>query len=119
LDNVHLGVNKKICDIIGLVKTRILVPKQSLLMKLVTFIPTEYVDQVLNALFVAGAGKIGDYSSCSFQVPGTGTFLPSEEANPTIGDRGKLEKVDEKRVELMFPSYLKATVLSELKKAHP
>ena len=119
LDNVRHGVNKKICDIIGLTQTRILAPKTGNLMKLVTFIPLENVDQVTDAMFAAGAGKIGNYSSCSFQTQGTGTFLPSDEANPTLGERGRLQHVGEKRVELMFPVFLKQNIVAALKKAHP
>src|SRR5690606_23473764 len=88
-------------------------------MKLVTFIPLENVDQVTDAMFAAGAGKIGNYSSCSFQTQGTGTFLPSDEANPTLGERGRLQHVGEKRVELMFPVFLKQNIVAALKKAHP
>lgn len=119
LDHVQHGVNKKICDKLGLVNTRILVPKPSLLMKLTTFIPIEHTEDVLQALDQAGAGKIGNYSSCSFQVAGTGTFTPSAEANPAIGARGELERVAENRVEVMFPTYLKNKVLRALKQAHP
>ena len=119
LDHVQHGVNKRICDRLGLINTRILAPKPSLLMKLTTFIPIEQTDQVMQALDQAGAGKIGNYSSCSFQVAGTGTFMPSEEANPTIGRRGELERVAEHRVEVMFPSHLKNKVLHALKEAHP
>ena len=119
LDHVQHGVNKRICDKLGLINTRILAPKPSLLMKLTTFIPIEQTDQVVQALDRAGAGKIGNYSSCSFQVAGTGTFKPSDEANPTIGSRGELERVAENRVEVMFPAYLKNNVLRALKQAHP
>jgi dinuclear metal center YbgI/SA1388 family protein len=119
LDNMQHGVNKKICNKIGLTHTRILAPKSSSLMKLVTFIPTANTDPVLQALYNAGAGKIGNYSSCSFQVAGTGTFLPSEEASPSIGKREKLESVAENRVEVMFPAYLKDSIVAQLKEAHP
>ena len=119
LDHVQHGVNKKICDKLGLINTRILAPKPSLLMKLTTFIPIEHTENVLQALDQAGAGKIGNYSSCSFQVAGTGTFLPSAEANPAIGARGEIERVAENRVEVMFPAYLKNKVLRALKQAHP
>src|SRR5690606_23702512 len=104
---------------LGLINAQILQPKPSLLMKLTTFIPVAQTDQVLQALDQAGAGKIGNYSSCSFQVAGTGTFMPTEEANPTIGSRGKLERVAENRVEVMFPAYLKKKVIQTLKEAHP
>lgn len=119
LDHVQHGVNKRICDKIGLEKTRILAPISSLLMKLVTFVPTGNTSEVLQALDQAGAGKIGNYSSCSFQVAGTGTFKPNKDANPTIGAKDQLERVAENRVEVMFPAYLKHKVLSALKKAHP
>jgi dinuclear metal center YbgI/SA1388 family protein len=119
LDHVQHGVNKRISDKLGLTNTRILAPKPALLMKLTTFIPLEYTEQVMHALDQAGAGKIGNYSSCSFQVAGTGTFLPSEKANPTIGTSGELEKVAENRVEVMFPGHLKNKVLQALKHAHP
>ena len=119
LDHVDKGVNKKLCDKIGLIRTRILDPKPSMLMKLVTFVPLAHADQVLQSLYGAGAGKIGNYSACSFQVNGTGSFMPSENANPTLGQRGLLEKVEEKRIEIIFPAHLKNRVLSELKKSHP
>lgn len=119
LDHIHTGVNKRISDKIGLTNTRILSPKPSILMKLVTFVPSENADQVLQRLFEAGAGQIGDYSSCSFQLEGIGTFLPGREANPTIGDRGSVSHVAEKRLEVMFPKYLKSPVIKALKNSHP
>src|SRR5690606_37154378 len=119
LDHVQHGVNKRIWDRLGLINTRILAPKPSLLMKLTTIIPIEQTDQVMQALDQAGAGEIGNYSSCSFQVAGTGTFMPSEEANPTIGRRGELERVAEHRVEVIVPSHLKNKVLHSLRQAHP
>lgn len=119
LDHVQNGVNKKIADQLGLVKTRILAPKSGLLMKLVTFVPSAQSDQVLQALNEAGAGKIGNYSSCSFQVAGTGTFKPNLHADPTIGEKGEIEHVAENRIEVMFPAHIKQGLLSALKQAHP
>mgnify|MGYP000203298569 CR=1 FL=1 len=119
LDNVHTGVNKKICDKIGLVNTRILAPRSQVLTKLVTFIPNEHTGTVLSALYEAGAGQIGKYENCSFSVEGRGTFKPTEDANPTIGQRNAQEVVDETRVELIFPSYLQAKVLMALRRTHP
>src|SRR5690606_12422264 len=119
LDHVQHGVNKKICDMLGLVNPRILAPKPNLLMKLTTYVPIANTDQVIGALDHAGAGKIGKYSSCSFQVAVKGTFKPSSEANPTIGKKEELEHVSENRIEVMFPAYLKNQVLSALKQAHP
>jgi dinuclear metal center YbgI/SA1388 family protein len=119
LDNVHTGVNKKICDKIGLINTSVLAPKAQALTKLVTFTPGENAGTVLNALYAAGAGQIGNYSNCSFTVEGTGTFMPNENANPSIGRRQVQETVAEKRVEVIFPSYLQSRVVDALKKAHP
>lgn len=119
LDNVHVGVNKKICDKLGLTSTQILAPKPNQLRKLTTFIPRENTDAVMDAIYQTGAGQIGDYSHCSFRVSGTGTFLPNEHANPHIGARGELEKVEEDRVELIFPAHLHHKVIGALKMAHP
>ncbi|MEQ9168993.1 MAG: Nif3-like dinuclear metal center hexameric protein, partial [Fulvivirga sp.] len=106
LDNVHNGVNKKICDKLGLVNTKILAPKSAVLSKLVTFIPVNAVDKVKDAMFNAGSGGIGNYSECSFTVVGDGEFKPDEGSNPTIGRTGMREKVAEARVEIVLPSYL-------------
>jgi len=119
LDHVAHGVNKKIADKLGLVKTKILDPKKQLLSKLVTFAPRESTEKVLKALFNAGAGEIGEYSSCSFLSDGTGTYTPSEKANPNKGQRGKPHQEPETRIEVLLPSYLESKVLSSLKAAHP
>ncbi|MDF9794812.1 dinuclear metal center YbgI/SA1388 family protein [Catalinimonas alkaloidigena] len=119
LDNVSQGVNKKICEKIGLQQTQTLLPKKQLLNKLTVFVPTEDSESLLNALSEAGAGHIGNYTNCSFQVEGTGTFQPNEQANPAIGERGKLEKVKEQRIEVIFPAPLTSQVLSAMRRAHP
>lgn len=119
LDNVFNGVNKKICDKIGLTNTRILVPKKQVLSKLVTFIPKSDTQKVLEALHRAGAGHVGNYTHCSFRIEGTGTFKPNEEANPHIGKANLQEEVTEDRVEMILPSHLEGVVLSALKQAHP
>lgn len=119
LDNVENGVNYKIAGVIGLQNIRMLAPKKNLLKKLIVFIPLDATDKVLKAIYEAGAGNIGNYSECSFQLEGTGTFRPNEEANPTIGEPNKLEHVKEKRVEIIFPGYLEGKVLAALEKAHP
>lgn len=119
LDNVHTGVNKRICEKIGLVNTRVLLPKSDVLMKLVTFVPREHTQDVLTALHDAGAGQIGNYRNCSFNVEGKGTFTPAEGANPAIGQANVQEWVDETRIEVIFPGHLKNRVLASLKEAHP
>lgn len=119
LDNVLPGVNKKLAEKIGLKNISILQPKKQMLRKLVTFIPFDQTEIVMEALHNAGAGNIGNYSNCSFRIEGTGTFKPNEEANPTIGEKGALEKVTENRVEVIYPSVNEHDIINALKDAHP
>ncbi|MEX2336544.1 MAG: Nif3-like dinuclear metal center hexameric protein [Fulvivirga sp.] len=119
LDNISSGVNKKICEKIDIINTRVLLPKQETLLKLATFIPRAYTKEVVAALHAAGAGNVGNYSHCSFKVPGTGTFQPNDEANPLIGQANQQEEVSEDRVEMILPSYLENQVLAALHQSHP
>lgn len=119
LDSVLQGVNAQISEMIGLKDVKILSPKTELLTKLVTFSPKEATQQVLEALHSAGAGHIGNYSNCSFTASGTGAFQPNDLARPHIGKSNKLEKVEEDRLELIFPSHLQSAIVTALKKSHP
>lgn len=120
LDNVYRqGVNQKIAEMLGLVNTKILAPKKQVLMKLTSFVPQSHTQEVLNALYAAGAGMIGEYAHCSFRTEGVGTFQPIGEANPFIGTLNKYEELQEDRIEVIFPSYLEPKVLLALKQAHP
>ena len=119
LDNVHIGVNRKIGEKIGLKNLRVLVPKKDTLSKLVTFVPIANAEAVLQSLYDAGAGQIGNYKHCSFSVDGTGTFMPNVHANPHIGKANEPESVKESRIEVLFPSHLQDRIVSALKKAHP
>ncbi|MFT2009453.1 Nif3-like dinuclear metal center hexameric protein [Pontibacter sp. 13R65] len=119
LDNVHTGVNQKIAQKLELQNCKILVNKPQTLMQLVTFCPPENTAEVLQAMHQAGAGQIGDYRNCSFQVQGTGQFLPTGNAAPAIGEVGTLEKVPEDRLEVLFPAHLQHAVLAALRQAHP
>lgn len=87
--------------------------------KLVVFLPREALDRVRTALFDAGAGKIGDYEHCSWYAMGTGTFLGTERSSPTIGERGKEQRVSELRLETVFPEELQDEVIAALRSAHP
>lgn len=87
--------------------------------KLITFVPKNALDKVSNALFTAGAGHIGNYSHCSFQTEGTGTFLGAAGTNPTIGKPGQLEQTDETRFETIIPAHLMQKVVSALFQSHP
>jgi len=119
LDHVHTGVNRKIAERIGLKNLKILQPKKDTLMKLVTFIPKENASEVINALHHAGAGNIGDYKNCSFQVVGEGTFMATGNAQPHIGQTNQQERVEEVRAEVIFPKHLSTTILNALKQSHP
>ena len=120
LDNVlHSGVNGRICERLGLTNCRILVPKRQLLKKLTTFVPTPQTQPVLDALFAAGAGQIGEYKNCSFRTEGVGTFLPTGSANPTIGKIGQNEEVLETRIDVIFDGFLERKILAALRQAHP
>jgi dinuclear metal center YbgI/SA1388 family protein len=119
LDNVALGVNRKIADKIGLKNLQILAPKRNLICKLYTYVPLKEVEAVKNALFEAGAGEIGNYSECSFSVSGVGTFKGNEISNPSIGNKGERHHEAEVKLEVIFPNYLQTKVVEALKVAHP
>jgi dinuclear metal center YbgI/SA1388 family protein len=119
LDNVLPGVNGKIADLLGLVNRRILVPKNNLLQKLAVYVPIAEKDAVLNALFTAGAGNIGNYSECSFGTEGTGSFKAGAETNPYVGNVGKRHQEQEVKLEVIFPVWLQNQVVNAMKAAHP
>jgi dinuclear metal center YbgI/SA1388 family protein len=119
LDSVHNGVNAKIAEKLQLTNVKLLSHKPHTLMQLVFFVPVDNTDVVLSAIHKAGAGQIGEYSDCSFQVQGTGRFLPSENADPTIGKPGKPEQVEENRVEVIFPAFKQHHIMQALLQAHP
>ncbi len=118
-DSVLSGVNGKICEKLGLTNCKILDPKNEILLKLVTFVPVDHAEIVRNAVFKAGAGHIGKYDSCSFNVQGDGTFRGNEGANPFVGEVGEQHLEKEIRVETIFPSYLKGKVINALIQSHP
>ena len=119
LDNVMEGVNNKIAAKLNLQNRQVLLPKENLLIKLHTFIPVDYVEKVRNAVFNAGAGSIGNYSECSFNVQGKGTFKAGENTNPFVGEKNIRHEETEVKTEVVFPFYLKNKILSVLKEAHP
>ena len=89
------------------------------LYKLVVFVPQGYEDAVREAMAAAGAGWIGNYSHCTFQTAGTGTFKPLAGSNPFIGSQGELERVAELRLETVVPRGLLSPVLEAMLQAHP
>lgn len=119
LDNSWNGVNAKICEVLGLHNRNVLVPKTHVIQKLTTYVPTETVETVQNALFEAGAGKIGNYSNCSFTMEGTGSFKGEEGSNPKVGKTGELRFEAETQLSVTFPKHLHSKVLQTLFKNHP
>jgi hypothetical protein len=87
--------------------------------KLVVFVPAEALDAVRDAVFEAGAGRIGEYERCSWYTDGTGTFLGGEASDPAIGERGREERVPELRLETVFPEERHDAIVAALRRAHP
>ncbi len=113
------GVNTKIGEKLGLQNLRILSPQKGALSKLVVFVPESHATPVREALFAAGAGHIGNYDSCSFNSPGTGTFKGNESSTPYLGKPGELEEAQEIKIETIVPQHLQGKVLKAMLKAHP
>ncbi len=118
LDNVYKGVNNKIAEKLGLINLKILAPLSCKLRKLVTFAPKTNIDAVRNALFEAGAGRIGNYDECSFNTEGIGTYRGSESSNPTIGQKGKRQNEPETRIEVIYEALHESQILAALRKTH-
>ncbi len=119
LDNVINGVNSVLAEKLGLKNQRSLQPKKDIFRKLVFFCPVIHADRVRKAIFEAGAGKIGNYDSCSFNTEGEGSFKAMENANPFVGEPGKLHFEKEIRIETIYPFYLESKVIENLLKSHP
>ena len=119
LDHVLEGVNGRIADKLSLHNRQILSPKSGQLTKLVTFVPPESVDSVLDAIHEAGAGHIGNYSECSYYGEGKGSYRPNDAAEPTVGKAGEKSTVQEARVEVILPSHQQSEVLEALLATHP
>ena len=114
------GVSDSMAQALGLVDVEPLDPEPGeALDKVVTFVPMADTDAVVDALAAAGAGAIGEYDRCAFLADGQGTFRPGAGANPTIGTVGRIEVVDERRVEMVLPRLRRADVVSALRAAHP
>jgi len=119
LDNHKEGVNKRIADKIGLKGTHILAPKKGTLVKLIVFVPEEAMAKLSNALFEAGAGSVGNYSECSFESSGQGSYKPNEDAKPSKGKINHKSKEDEIKVEFLVPLDRIGGVLGAMKMNHP
>ncbi|MBU9712078.1 Nif3-like dinuclear metal center hexameric protein [Bacillus tamaricis] len=120
LDVADGGVNDLMAEAIGLENTEVLVETmEDPLKKVIVFVPEEQAPAVREAIGNAGAGHIGNYSHCTFNTAGTGTFKPGEGTNPYIGEQGKMEYVSEVKVESVFHASIEKKIIRAMLKAHP
>ncbi len=119
LDNMQMGVNQKIAEKLNLVDCKILAPVSGKLKKLYTYVPKAHIENVRKALNDAGAGKIGNYSDCSFSTLGEGKFKANEGANPFVGTKNKIHTEPEIKLEVIFEAHLEQKLISILKETHP
>lgn len=120
LDKVSGGVDDVLAARLGLQDVKPLsVDQRERLYKIVVFIPKGHEDRVMDAMAGAGAGWIGNYSHCTFQINGTGTFMPLEGTNPYIGQQGRLERVEEVRLETIVPANRLDRVIKAMLEVHP
>jgi len=119
LDSVKAGISSKLCDKIGLENCNILAPKENILKKLVVFVPKSHADELRNVLFETGAGHIGNYDSCSFNLDGRGSFRGGENTRPFSGKKGKLNYEEEVRIETIFLKHQQFELIKKLIEIHP
>jgi len=119
LDNIINGVNSKIANLLKLQNIRILKPKKNQLLKISVFAPKNNADKIRDAMFDAGAGNIGNYSNCSFNTEGQGTFMANKDSKPYVGKENKIHFEKEIKIEVIVPVHLKNNVIKQMIKAHP
>ena len=119
LDNVLTGVNGEIAQRLGLLRTQVLAPRAGQLLKLAVFVPKTHAEALRDALFSAGAGRVGAYDECSFNADGIGTFRAGESTEPFVGNRGERHHEAEVRVEVVLPTHLEKRVIAAMRSAHP
>ena len=119
LDKIGKGVSFSMCKKLNLNDCKILYPEKSGLKKLVAFIPADHAEKVRYAIFNAGAGHIGNYDMCSFNVTGKGSFRALDGTNPYVGKQNEIHFEDEVRLETILPDYIVPQVIREMIKAHP
>lgn len=119
LDNISTGTNNIICKTLGLIKKKVLIPKIGTLKKLITYVPKKYAEYIRNILFQYGAGNIGNYEKCSYNINGIGTFQGNEQTNPILGQKNKLNFEEETCINMIFPSYKEFEIKQALFENHP
>lgn len=118
-DNIGYGVNHKIASKLSLQNTKILQPIKNNLVKIVCFVPQDHAERVRNSMFLAGAGHIGKYDSCSYNLEGYGTFRGGENSNPFVGTKGEMHTEKETRIETIVPKPILGGVINAMVKFHP
>jgi dinuclear metal center YbgI/SA1388 family protein len=118
LDNAIQGVNNVICNQLGLTNKQILIPQGQTIKKLTTYVPKNEAETLRTALFKAGAGHIGNYSNCSFNVEGQGTFKGNDSSNPTKGQKGETHTEEETKITVTYAKHLEPQILKALFKTH-
>ncbi|GCF94526.1 GTP cyclohydrolase 1 type 2 [Enterococcus florum] len=120
MDIIPNGLNDWFCELLGVQKTTYLVKSHQVVMKkLAVFVPMEEAGRMREALAMAGAGQQGNYRATSYTLGGTGRFTPVRGANPTIGEIGKAQQVQENKIEVIFPETMEEKILSAMYQAHP
>jgi dinuclear metal center YbgI/SA1388 family protein len=119
LDNSFQGVNNVICDKLGLKNRQILIPQAQSIKKLTTYVPKANAKFLREKLFEIGAGNIGNYSNCSFNIEGRGSFKGEDGSNPVIGKKGETHYEDEIQINITFAKHLESKVLKQLFEFHP
>jgi len=119
LDNSNLGVSAKMAKVIGLKNTRVLIPQSGIIKKLTTYVPHKNAADLREALFKSGAGNIGNYDHCSFNIKGEGSYKGNEYSNPAIGNKGELHIEAETLISVIFEKHLENKVLKSLFEQHP
>lgn len=119
VDNAIDGVNGAIAKKLGLQNFSVLKPMNNQLVKLITFVPNDYVGVVRGALFESGAGDIGNYSNCSYNTLGEGTFMANANASPFVGKKDQLHFEPETKIETIIPDFLVSKAIAKLKSVHP
>lgn len=118
LDNALHGVNNMICEKIGLINRNILIPQSGTIKKLTTYVPKKEASQLREALFNIGAGSIGNYNYCSFNIEGTSTFNANENANPTKGKKGITQYEKEVQISITYAKHLETAIVKTLLQTH-
>ncbi|PLX16500.1 MAG: Nif3-like dinuclear metal center hexameric protein [Salinivirgaceae bacterium] len=119
MDSAKGGTNDKLCNLLDLKDCKVLSPIESYLYKIVVFVPDQQANDVRKAIFDAGAGHIGEYDSCSYNIKGEGTFRAGENTNPYVGKKGEIHHEAEIRIETVVPKHNLHKAIDKMIKAHP